>query len=223
MSVFWLQHSQFCSFSHHSAIRSKFQNNIVHCSSEISCNPGFTYGELPHDLFLLKIHYIRGHSQHSIRTTMMTLLSFFFLYSFVSKKLADFGLRKVHLWVLSHELLQNILLLLFVSSWQAHGFLSLIILHRSIQRANQITFLLQVLLELTSATDVKSYRMLSQCAKYTWLIRSMAVSHNKDWIMVFTTTALVLQKHLDTQCAKTTYSSQCPSNYLYGTKNLVSS
>ncbi len=100
MSVFWLQHSQFCSFSHHSAIRSKFQNNIVHCSSEISCNPGFTYGELPHDLFLLKIHYIRGHSQHSIRTTMMILLSFFFLYSIVSKKLADFGLRKVHLWVL---------------------------------------------------------------------------------------------------------------------------
>jgi hypothetical protein len=31
---------------------------------------------------------------------MMIPLSFFFLYSFVSKKLADFGLRKVHLWVL---------------------------------------------------------------------------------------------------------------------------
>ncbi len=117
MSLFWLQHSQFCSFSHHSAIRSKFQNNIVHCSSEISCNPGFTYGELLHDLFLLKIHYIRGHSQHSRWTTMMIPVSFFFLYSFVSKRLADFGLRKVHLWVLQITAIHKKLATTLIVPW----------------------------------------------------------------------------------------------------------
>lgn len=90
MSLYWLQHSQFCSFSHHSAIRSKFQNNNVHCSSEIPCNPGFTYGDTPHDLLLLKIHYIRGHSQHSRWTTMMIPLSFFFFVQFCFKKTSWF-------------------------------------------------------------------------------------------------------------------------------------